>query len=233
MVCLDALERILGVSFNNISLLEQALIHSSYINENPSFTITSNERLEFLGDAILGLTVAAKLYQDFPYLNEGQMTKIRSALVQRDSLARISKAIGLGNYLYLGKGEEANGGRYKPINLAGAMEAVIAAISLDQGLTYAMDLTLRLLDVELQTTVSQDTTTDYKSALQELIQAREHQSPTYHLIKVVGPDHNQTFTIEARLADTVLGRGSGKSKKEAEYEAAFHAVEILRASFTQ
>ena len=146
MADLVALQQTLGVSFNDPSLLEQALVHSSYINENPTFAPASNERLEFLGDAVLGLVVAEKLYQDFPQFSEGEMTKLRSALVRRNTLAGIARAIRLGDYLYLGKGEEASGGRHKLANLAGALEAVIAAISLDQGIAIARDLILGLLN---------------------------------------------------------------------------------------
>ena len=233
MAELAALQQTLGVSFSDASLLEQALVHSSYINENPGFALTSNERLEFLGDAVLGLIVAEKLHQDFPHLTEGQMTKLRAALVRRDTLARMARAIGLGDYLYLGKGEEAGGGRHKPVNLAGAMEAVIAAIFLDQGLSTARDFILRLLDIELQKAVSQGVEIDYKSELQEFIQAREQQIPTYHVIEATGPDHDKRFTIEVRLGETVLGRSSGKSKKAAESEAARSALERLSNNFTQ
>ncbi len=230
---LSALQQTLGVSFNDASLLEQALVHSSYINENPTSAPISNERLEFLGDAVLGLVVAEKLYQDFPHLAEGEMTKLRAALVRRDTLAQMAKSISLGDYLYLGKGEEAGGGRDKPANLAAAIEAVIAAILLDQGLSTAKDFILRLLDDELEKVISQGPEVDYKSKLQELIQAREQQTPIYHLVEATGPDHDKTFTIEVRLGETVLGRGSGKSKKAAESEAARSALERLSTSFTQ
>ena len=233
MADLAALQQALGVSFNDASLLEQALVHGSYINENPGFALTSNERLEFLGDAVLGLIVAEKLHQDFPHLAEGQMTKLRAALVRRDTLARMARTIGLGDHLYLGKGEEAGGGRDKPVNLAGAMEAVIAAIFLDRGSTTAREFILRLFDTELQKVVSQGTGVDYKSQLQELIQAREQQTPTYHVIEATGPDHGKIFTVEVRLGETVLGRGSGKSKKAAESEAARSALEKLSTSFTE
>ena len=233
MADLAALQQTLGVSFSDASLLEQALVHGSYINENPGFALTSNERLEFLGDAVLDLIVAEKLHQDFPHLTEGEMTKLRAALVRRDTLARMARAIGLGDYLYLGKGEEAGGGRHKPVNLAGAMEAVIAAIFLDQGLSTARDFILRLLDIELQKAVSQGVEIDYKSELQEFIQAREQQIPTYHVIEATGPDHDKRFTVEVRLGETVLGRSSGKSKKAAESEAARSALEKLSNNFTQ
>lgn len=226
-----ALQQTLRVSFNNSSLLEQALVHSSYINENPSFALTSNERLEFLGDAVLGLIVAEKLYQDFPHFNEGEMTKLRAALVRRDTLARMARAISLGDYLYLGKGEEANGGRRKPANLAAALEAVIAAIFLDQGSSVTQDFILSLLATELESMVSQDAGIDYKSALQELIQSQEQQTPSYHVVATVGPDHDRTFTVEVRLGEAVLGTGSGKSKKTAETEAAHSALK--KTNFTQ
>ncbi|MBI3040087.1 MAG: ribonuclease III [Chloroflexi bacterium] len=233
MTDLAVLQQILGVSFNNLSQLEQALVHSSYINENPGFTLTSNERLEFLGDAVLGLVVAEKLYQDFPHLDEGEMTRLRAALVRRDTLARIAGAIGLGEYLYLGKGEEASGGRHKPANLAATLEAVIAAVFLDRGSAIAGDFILRLLDIELEKVVSQDTGVDYKSELQELIQVRKQQTPAYHVIEATGPDHDKRFTVEVRLGEALLGRGSGKSKKAAETEAARSALEQLSTDFTQ
>jgi len=224
---LAVLQEILGVSFKDLSLLEQALVHSSYINENPDFVPTSNERLEFLGDAVLGLVVAEKLYQDLPSFTEGEMTKLRADLVRRDTLARAARAIRLGDYLYLGKGEEASGGRHKPANLAGALEAVIAAIFLDQGSATAKNFILRLFNKELQKVISQGAGVDYKSRLQELIQAREQQTPAYYVIEAKGPDHDRRFTVEVRVGDTVLGRGSGKSKKEAETEAARSALERL------
>ena len=233
MADLAALQQILGVSFSNPSLLEQSLVHSSYINENPTFALASNERLEFLGDATLGFVIAERLYQDFPHFTEGEMTQLRAAVVCRDSLADIARAIRLGDYLYLGKGEEASGGRNKSTNLAGALEAVIAAVFLDQGLATARNFILGLLNTELEKVVSQGVEVDYKSQLQELIQAREQQTPTYHIVEAVGPDHDKRFTIEVSVGDTVLGRGSGKSKKRAETEAARSALEQLSDNFTQ
>jgi len=230
---LATLQQTLGVSFNDLSLLEQALVHSSYVNENPGFAPTSNERLEFLGDAILGFIIARELYMRFPNLSEGEMTKLRSSLVRRDALSRIARAISLGNYLYLGRGEEASGGRRKPANLAGALEAVIAAIFLDRGLSMARDFVLKAADKELNKMLSQGVEADYKSRLQELIQARQQQTPTYRVIEAVGPDHDRRFTVEVRVGDITLGRGSGKSKKAAEAEAARLALDQLSANFTQ
>jgi ribonuclease-3 len=233
LVDLVALQETLKISFNDLSLLEQALVHSSYLNENPGFAPVSNERLEFLGDAILGFVVAEKLYQDFPDLAEGEMTKLRSVLVRRDTLAHIALAIRLGNYLYLGRGEEASGGRDKLANLAGALEAVVAAVFLDRSLAITREFVLKLLEEELQKVVKQGTVIDYKSQLQELSQSRYRSTPDYRLLEEVGPDHDKKFTVEVRAGDIVLGRGSGKSKKMAETEAARSALEQLSTHFTQ
>lgn len=232
MVALVALQEALGFSFRALALLEQAIIHSSYINENPGFAPVSNERLEFLGDAILGFIVAEKLYQDFPELAEGEMSKLRSALVRRDTLAHVAGTIRLGDYLYLGKGEEASGGRHKPVNLAGALEAVIGAVFLDQGLATTRDFVLKLLDEELQKVIKQGAGSDYKSRLQELIQSRYQKTPDYRLVAATGPDHDKRFTVEVIAGETVLGRGSGKSRKIAETEAARLALVQLSAGFT-
>jgi ribonuclease-3 len=233
LVDLVALQETLKISFNDLSLLEQALVHSSYLNENPGFAPVSNERLEFLGDAILGFVVAEKLYQDFPDLAEGEMTKLRSVLVRRDTLARIALAIRLGDYLYLGRGEEASGGRDKLANLAGALEAVVAAVFLDRSLAITREFVLKLLEEELQKVVEQGTVVDYKSQLQELTQSRYRSTPDYRLLEEVGPDHDKRFTVEVRAGDVVLGRGSGKSKKMAETEAARSALKQLSTHFTQ
>ena len=233
MADLAAWQEILGISFNDPSLLEQALVHRSYINENPGFALASNERLEFLGDAVLGLVVAERLYQDFPHFAEGEMTKLRAALVCRDTLTRIARTIRLGDHLYLGRGEEASGGRRKPANLARALEAVIGAVFLDQGSVTASDFILGLFSKELDKVASQGAGIDYKSQLQEFIQARGQPAPAYHVIEAAGPDHDKRFTVEVRAGDIVLGKGSGKSKKAAETEAARSALERFSANFTE
>ena len=173
------------------------------------------------------MVVAEELYQILPYLTEGQMTRFRAALVCREALARMARAIKLGDYLYLGKGEEVGGGRRRLVNLAGVMEAVVAAIFLDRGLTIVRDFILKLLALEMEKVISQGVVVDYKSELQEFLQAREQQSPAYHLIEAIGPDHDRRFTVEVGLGDRVLGRGSGKSKKAAESEAACSALAKL------
>ena len=230
---LATLQRSIGIFFKDISFLEQALVHSSYINENPSLETSSNERLEYLGDAVLGLVIAQKLYHDFPNSTEGELTRLRASLVRGDFLAYLAQTLALGDYLSLGKGEEASGGRSKPVNLAGALEAVIAAVFLDQGLDVAADFVLRLFSTELHKLVGQGTEKDYKSQLQELVQARHQTTPTYHLIEAVGPDHDRTFTVEVRVGDSILGKGSGRSKKLAEAEAARSALKRLSTSFTE
>ena len=229
---LAAVQQVLGVSFKDPSLLRQALIHGSFSNENPVLTPVPNERLEFLGDAVLGLVVATRLYLDFPLSSEGEMTRLRAVLVRRDTLARVAKSIGLGNYLYLGKGEDASDGRNKAANLAGALEAVIGAVYLDQGLETAADFIQRLLDAELKKAISKRSDANYKSELQELLQAREQKTPSYHVVETSGPDHDKRFTVEVRQGDTVLGKGSGRSKKAAETAAAETVLKHLLNDFT-
>jgi len=218
-------QNIIGVKFQNMSLLEQALVHSSYINENPSYTVGHNEKLEFLGDAVLGFYVAEKLYKDYPDSNEGEMTRRRAGLVSRDALARVAKSIKLGDFLYLGRGEETSGGRQKRANLAGALEAVIAAVYLDRGENETRDFIIRILEKELKRIDQEDMIVDYKSRLQETMQSRYQTAPEYRLVSEKGPDHDKTFTVEVTVNDTVLGKGTGKSKKEAETEAARFALE--------
>lgn len=226
---LITLQKTLGVTFENQSLLEQALVHDSYVNENPDLAPMSNERLEFLGDAILGAVVAEKLYQDFSDYAEGKLSQLRADLVRRDTLARIAQGMELGQYLYLGKGEEASGGRHKTPNLAGVLEAVVGAIYLDRGLTKTKEFIRELLAGEYEKLTNAGTSNDYKSQLQEVIQAKEQRTPTYILINSRGPDHNRWFSVEVRLGEKLLGRGEGKSKKVAESEAARDALERLRS----
>lgn len=229
---LSPLQKTLHVSFHDLALLEQALVHRSYINENPGFSFVSNERLEFLGDAILGFLVAEQLYRDFPELAEGEMTRLRSVLVQRDTLARVAVSISLGDYLYLGRGEEASGGRCKPANLASALEAVVAAVYLDRGIAATRRLVWKLLSEEIAGVAGRVGEADYKSRLQELTQARYRSTPAYRMLEAVGPDHAKRFTVEVTVGEMVLGRGSGRSKKIAETEAARSALERLSAGFT-
>lgn len=233
MADLAVLQKTIGVSFKNLAILEQAMVHSSYVNENPAIAPTANERLEFLGDAVLGFIIAEKLYQDFPELTEGEMTRLRSVLVRRQTLGCVARAIKLGDYLYLGRGEEAGGGRHKMANLAGALEAVVAAVFIDRGLAVTGKFVLKLLGGELQKLIEQDVEVDYKSRLQELVQSRYQIAPAYRLVEAIGPDHDRIFTVEVTAGSTRLGSGSGKSKKAAETEAARLALELISGDFTQ
>lgn len=223
------LQNQLGISFNDLSLLQQAFVHRSYLNENPDFPLGSNERLEFLGDALLGFVVAEDLYQRFATLNEGEMTKIRSALVRQDSLARFASSFRLGDYLYLGQGEEKSGGRRRPRNLACTMEALIGAIFMDQGFTNTKDFILRIFSSGFQQVIKEGLT-DYKSRLQELAQAKRQEKPLYRLVEATGPDHDRRFWVEVILEGEVLGQGWGKSKRSAEKEAARKALENMLPS---
>lgn len=213
--------------FRDKSLFDHALTHRSWVNEHKGVR-TSNERLEFLGDAVLGLIVAENLFRDFPAMAEGEMTRLRSILVKQETLAQVAESIKLGAYLYLGKGEESSGGRDKPANLARALEALIAAVYLDHGYAVTEQFVLEILDAELLKTLYQGTIIDYKSQLQELLQAKAQQTPVYNLIETEGPDHDKKFTVEVKLGNDVLATGVGRSKKKAETEAARIALENLK-----
>ena len=225
MADLATFQQVLGVTFRDLSLLKQALVHRSYLNENPEFPLTSNERLEFLGDSLLTFVIAEKLYQEFPDLSEGEMTKLRSALVRQSTLARLAGSLGLGDYLYLGHGEEATGGRTKPSTLARAFEAVVGAVVMDQGFDGAKQFVLSLFQGEIHSAIEEKLAGDYKSRLQELVQARHQVPPLYRTIKEEGPDHAKKFTVEVIVADSVIGVGRGRSKRMAEMEAARVALE--------
>ncbi len=224
---INHLQKRLGITFQDSSLLKTALIHSSYINENPGITTPSNERLEFLGDAVLGLVIAEKLYLEPNEASEGEMSRLRAALISRETLAVLAQRIDLGNYLQLGIGEEAGIGRQKPVNLAGAFEALIAAIYIDQGLETARRFILKMFGPEMYKLADQTAAANYKSRLQEKIQAAYQITPAYQVIETSGPDHDRFFVIEVKAGDKLLGRGSGKSKKTAETAAARSALENL------
>ena len=222
---LVSFQQLIDVCFNHTALLKQALVHSSYLNENPGFVPASNERLEFLGDAVLGVIIAEVLYRECPDCPEGELTKLRSRLVRRETLARKALDIKLNEYLFLGKGEESGGGRLKMMNLAGAFEALIGAVFLEQGLPGAKQFVLKLLGQELKEAISRGEEIDYKSRLQQVVQAKYQLQPVYFVIETSGPDHDRTFVIETRAGDMVLGKGTGKNKKAAETEAARDALE--------
>ena len=221
---MESLEKKLGYTFRDRSLLSEALNHSSYANEHRSAEVSSNERLEFLGDSVLGFVTAEFLFKTYGKLPEGDLTRIRAALVCEQSLYEVAKFLGLGQYLKLGKGEEAGGGRQRQSILADATEAVFAAVYLDGGMERVRELICRVL---LSRATAAEERRDYKTTLQEIVQRRSGQVLTYHMVDESGPDHNKTFLFQARLNGAPVGQGRGHSKKEAEQAAARDALEKL------
>jgi ribonuclease III len=220
----SGLEAVLEVAFGDRDLLRRAVVRRSYLNENPGFGLGSNERLEFLGDAFLGYSVATRLYRDDPEAPEGQLTQARAALVRSETLARVAGNLQLGRYLFLGKGEEATGGRLREANLAGALEAVIGAVLVDRGSDEAEDLVWRLLQAEWVALFDQRLVKDAKTRLQELTQSRWSIRPVYRMVPGTGPEHGRVFAVEVTLEGAILGRGRGRSKQEAEQMAAAEAL---------
>lgn len=230
MVDWNDCQKNLGISFRQEHLLEQAFTHLSYLNENPSFNQPSNERLEFLGDSVLNLVVTERLYKEFPELTEGDLTEIRASLVCRETLAGLASALKLGDWLLLGRGEEANGGRAKASNLANTMEALIGALYLDKGLAKVRRFALNQLNRELGKVKAGKTPLNYKALVQEFIQGQRKPTPIYRLVQTSGPDHSKQFTAEILVEGEALGRGTGKSKKTAESQAARAAWKKLRCN---
>ncbi len=219
------LETAIGYRFQNISLLQNALTHSSYANERWHNSLLSNERLEFLGDSVLGMLVAEYLYRNFPDRPEGELTRMRADMVCEKTLACVAGQIGLGEHLLLGHGEEQGGGRSRNSILADAVESVIAACFLDGGIEAALGFIKRFIFVEVPVTKLHNA--DYKTQLQELVQQKKNQTLSYSLIGQSGPDHDKKFDVEVSLNGKPVGTGSGSSKKRAEQEAARCAIEAL------
>ena len=219
------LEEKLGYKFKNRALLLNALTHSSYANENREEGVPSNERLEFLGDSVLGFTAAKHLYAVEPSLPEGKMTRLRAELVCEHSLYGVARELDLGAYLRMGHGEEKNGGRQRASILADATEAVIAAIFLDGGIEAAVSFVERM--VLSPEAVKEHHASDYKTELQELVQRKPDQQLKYTDAGESGPDHDKVFLSEVSLNGELIGRGSGRTKKEAEQAAACRALERL------
>jgi ribonuclease-3 len=223
----ESLEQRLGVTFQDPHLLRQAFVHRSYLNENPEASLLSNERLEFLGDAALSLVVAQRLYELFPTHGEGLLTELRAHLVRRDTLARAAERLALGDCLLLGRGEEAAGGRRRPSNLAGVFEAVAGAILVEHGLGAVDRFVTSALADEFEGIRSGVVPADPKSRLQVLVQSRGQDLPEYRTLKVEGPEHARLFTVEVCLDGEVVGIGQGKTKRQAEREAARRALDKL------
>lgn len=221
-------ESSLGFTFRDKSLLTRALTHRSYLNENSDLPYLDNERLEFLGDAILDFVAAEFLYQHFPEMSEGELTSLRAALVKGETLARFANDLGLPPHVLMSRGEEAAGGRARAPLLAGAFEAIIGALYLDQGFEPARQLVLRFVEPESEKIHHERSDRDAKSMLQELSQGKFQATPQYRLVDTRGPDHAKEFTIEVVLKDQVYGRGTGKSKQLAEQDAARIALQALQ-----
>ena len=219
------LESAIGYRFENISLLQNALAHSSYANERWHNGLMSNERLEFLGDSILGMTVADYLYRTFPDRPEGELTRMRADMVCEKTLAAVANRIGLGQHLLLGHGEEQGGGRKRESILADAVESVIAACYLDGGVEPAAAFIRQFILCDVP--VKKLHNVDYKTTLQELVQQKKNQVLAYTLVGESGPDHDKQFVVEVSLNGKVVGKGSGRSKKKAEQDAARVAIENL------
>ena len=225
---LTLIETAIGIHFQNSEFLQLSLIHSSYINEHPGDAPVSNERLEYLGDALLGMAVANRLYQDYPEMPEGDLTAARAAIVCGECLSYAALDLGLGEFLYLGQGEEQSGGRTKSSNLAAGLEALVGAIYLDQGYQEAEAFGLRVLKKQLDRIAVDPVPQDSKSALQEAMQAQGRGTPRYRLLDETGPGHAKTFTVEVLVADESMGQGSGQRKTDAEREAARAALNAMK-----
>jgi len=230
---LSICEKSLGLIFNDKTLLLRALTHRSYINENPHFVLEDNERLEFLGDAVLDFLVAEYLYHRFPEIHEGELTSLRAALVRTEALAHLARKIGLGRYLYLGRGEESGGGRRRPAVLCGAFEALIGALYLDQGLSAVDSFIKPLIEPEVERILAEHLDKDPKSQLQELSQAELEITPRYRTVGESGPDHAKEFIVEAMIGKQAYGRGVGHSKQAAARAAAQNALAQLRQELNE
>ena len=222
---LKELEKKIGYTFKDFSLLKQAMMHSSYTNEKHLPNYRCNERLEFLGDAVLELVSSEYLFKESPHIPEGELTKTRASMVCEPSLALCARDIGLGDYLLLGKGEEATGGRERDSVTSDAMEALIGAVYLDGGFTSAKEFIHRFILTDLE---NKKLFYDSKTILQEIVQAGKKGDITYRLVREEGPDHNKSFEVQVMIGGTPYGEGKGRTKKSAEQQAAYQAILKLR-----
>lgn len=229
----EELERRLGIRLGDPETALAALTHKSYVNEHRAEGRTDNERLEFLGDAVIDLAVSHRLMERCPSAREGELSKLRAAMVHEEGLATVARTLDLGSLLLLGRGEELTGGREKPSLLADALEAVIGAIYLSGGLERVLELVDRFFAEPLERAAAGTIGSDYKTRLQELAQARLGAQPRYRIVAESGPDHSKTFTVELELAGETYGAGEGRSKKDAEQNAAREALKKLQAQVGQ
>ena len=223
---LSKLEKLIGHTFKDIVLLEQALIHSSYANEHTEKKIQDNERLEFLGDAVINLIAGHMLMKRYPEMKEGDLSRIRARLVNESSLAKIARSLELGMFIQLGKGEIQSSGREKKSILADTYEAVIAAVYLDGGFEVSFAIVDRHFSSFISSTLLEATIHDYKSRLQELVQMTYRITPAYRVVSETGPDHDKTFEVMLKIKD-ISATGKGKNKKSAEQDAAGKALAII------
>ncbi|MEW5957428.1 MAG: ribonuclease III [Chloroflexota bacterium] len=228
MMNITAAEAALKLSFSDKALLQRALTHRSYVNENVDHILEDNERLEFLGDAVLDFITGEYLYHHFPEMPEGRLTNLRSALVRTEQLALFATSRRLGDFLLLGRGEDESGGRERLALLCDAFESVVGALYLDQGLAAAREFVYSFIERALPEILDLETDRDAKSRLQELAQSHYRLTPTYRTVREHGPDHAKEFTVEAVIGHKIYGRGSGLSKQAAAQEAAKIALEVLQ-----
>lgn len=224
---LIAIQGQIGLAFNNSELLQQALTHRSYINEHGDTSIGDNERLEFLGDAVLDFLVGDMLYQRFPNIPEGDLTRLRAALVRTESLAELARNLGLGTALRMGKGEETSGGRERVTNLCATFEAVVGAMYLDQDLPAVRAFVTPRLDALLEQVMAEARDRDARSRLQEWSQSEHNLTPAYRTVSASGPDHQKEFVVEVILGEHPVAHGSGRSKQAAAQAAAREALRLL------
>lgn len=222
---MDELQERIGYRFKNKNLLRQALTHSSYANEKHMSKLSDNERLEFLGDAVLEIVSSEFLFQNYPKMPEGDLTKLRASIVCEPTLALCTKEMDLGKYLFLGKGEDMTGGRKRKSILSDALEALIGSIYLDGGFASAKEFILRFILTDIE---HKQLFYDSKSILQEIVQAEFKEELSYRIIAETGPDHDKLFEVEALIGEQVIGTGEGRTKKSAEQEAAYHGILKLR-----
>ncbi len=230
---INTIERALNLTFSNKSLLQRALTHRSYLNENADYPFEDNERLEFLGDAILDFVTGEYLYHRFPEMPEGRLTNLRSALVRTERLAEFAGQLDLGKFIFLSRGEDENGGRIREAVLCDAFEALIGAFYLDSGLDAARQFIHQIIEPALQIILARNAERDPKSLLQELSQSYYQITPTYRTVREDGPDHFKEFTVEAVVGDKVYGRGIGFSKQIAAQAAAEEALQNLQDEVIQ
>ncbi len=221
---LQKLQKTIGYLFNNESLLNQSLVHRSYANEQSTLEVYDNERLEFLGDSILGMIVSNFLFNEYRKLSEGELSKYRAKIVCEESLAEIGKAFHLGEYVLLGKGERSNGGKTRNSILADTLEALIGAMYLDGGMAPVQRFVLQCFFSEGRFEKVPEDLKDHKTMLQEIVQKNGKEPIAYHVVREWGPDHDKRFEVQVLVGGKVIGTGTGKTKKEAEQQAAFMGI---------